>query len=144
METNKQTFLSDFVNRREFLNLYPVSLLPAEYVDAIYAHAGITPSAAERQSAIVEFNVSDDARARVLRRVAENTALTQRELNRSFVLMQYFGYLRRNPDDAPDGNLNGFNFWLTKLNNFGGDFRRAEMVKAFISSLEYRKRFGQN
>ena len=52
--------------------------------------------------------------------------------------MQYFGYLRRNPNDAPDGNFVGYNFWLDKLNSFNGDFIQAEMVKAFISSTEYR------
>ncbi len=59
------------------------------------------------------------------------------------MLAQYFGCLRRNPDDAPDGNIDGFNFWVAKLNSFGGDFRRAEMVEAFITSGEYRKRFGR-
>jgi hypothetical protein len=57
--------------------------------------------------------------------------------------MQYFGYLRRNPDDLPDSDFSGYNFWLSKLDQFGGDWRAAEMVKAFISSTEYRKRFGQ-
>jgi hypothetical protein len=104
---------------------------------------GITPGAAERQSAIDEFNNPTDARARALRRVVENDTLKQRELNRAFVLMQYFGYLRRNPDDAPDGNMNGYNFWLQKLNNHQGNYISAEMVKAFISSGEYRQRFGQ-
>ena len=69
--------------------------------------------------------------------------------------MQYLGYLRRNPDDAPDGNFNGFDFWLAKLNSVslpGEDMRddsqaqarvqRAEMVRAFIVSAEYRQRFG--
>jgi hypothetical protein len=50
--------------------------------------------------------------------------------------MEYFGYLRRDPDTS------GFNFWLSKLNSFGGSFSNAEMVKAFISSAEYRQRFG--
>jgi hypothetical protein len=66
------------------------------------------------------------------------------EFARAFVLMQYFGYLRRNPDDAPDGNFNGCNFWLTKLNAFGGDYIASEMVRSFILSSEYRKRFGAN
>jgi len=57
--------------------------------------------------------------------------------------MQYVGYLRRNPDDAPDNNLDGLNFWLTKLNQFNGNFIEAEMVKAFLVSGEYRERFGQ-
>jgi len=58
------------------------------------------------------------------------------------VLMQYFGYLRRNPDDAPDNNFDGYQFWLDKLNQFNGNFVDAEMVKAFLSSLEYQQRFG--
>jgi hypothetical protein len=57
--------------------------------------------------------------------------------------MQYFSYLRRNPTDAPDNNDTGYQFWLTKLNSFNGDYRAAEMVKAFIASSEYRSRFGQ-
>ncbi len=69
--------------------------------------------------------------------------------------MQYYGYLRRNPDDAPDNNFSGYDFWLTKLDQFtlpGEDVRnetvalnrvkRAEMVKAFLVSSEYRERFG--
>ena len=58
--------------------------------------------------------------------------------------MQYFGYLRRNPDDAPEPtrDFSGYNFWLNKLNQFGGNFVQAEMVKAFLNSTEYRQRFG--
>ena len=56
--------------------------------------------------------------------------------------MQFFGYLRRNPNDFPDTDYTGFEFWLSKLDSFNGDFNEAEMVKAFISSSEYRQRFG--
>jgi hypothetical protein len=56
-------------------------------------------------------------------------------------LMQYFGYLRRNSNDPPDNDYPGFEFWLTKLNQFNGDFANAE-VKAFITSIEYQQRFG--
>jgi hypothetical protein len=72
----------------------------------------------------------------VLRAVAENATLQRQEFNRAFVLAEYFGYLHRDPDTG------GFNFWLNKLNASGGDFRQAEMVKAFLSSIEYRQRFG--
>jgi len=75
-------------------------------------------------------------RAQALRLVAESEGLKQHEFNRAFVLLQYFGYLRRDPDVA------GYNFWLSKLNQFNGDYIGAEMVKAFIASDEYRKRFG--
>jgi hypothetical protein len=56
--------------------------------------------------------------------------------------MQFFGYLRRNPNDPQDSDYTGYDFWLTKLNQFGGNFQNAEMVKAFLSSSEYRQRFG--
>jgi hypothetical protein len=104
-------------------------------------NAGVTPSTTERDAAIAEFgsatNTTDQAaRARALRRVAENAAFATAEFSRAFVAMEYFGYLRRDPDTA------GYNFWLNKLNSFGDDFIKAEMVKAFIESSEYRQRFG--
>jgi uncharacterized protein (TIGR03118 family) len=81
-------------------------------------------------------------RAQALRLIVESDFLRMEEFNRAFVLMEYFGYLRRNPDDPPDNNLSGFNFWLAKLNQFNGNFVQADMVKAFIKSTEYRRRFG--
>jgi uncharacterized protein (TIGR03118 family) len=89
-----------------------------------------------RNSLVAGLNATTDTRATVLRKVAEAEELKAREFNTAFVAMQYFGYLRRDPDTA------GFNFWLTKLNAFNGDFVAAEMVKAFITSSEYRQRFG--
>ncbi len=149
LEANKQSFATDFVNRARFITAFPISLAPAQFVDALYANAGVVPSASERTSVINEFGAvpstaDSGARARVIRRVAENSALTQQEFNKAFVLMQYFGYLRRNPNDPPEAGLNfdGYNFWLGKLNQFGGNYINAEMVKAFISSAEYRDRFG--
>jgi hypothetical protein len=101
----------------------------------------------ERGAAINEFGsvaTSSDvaARGRALQRVAENSTLAQQEFDRAFVLMQYFGYLRRNPNDPQDTDYTGYDFWLTKLNQFNGNFVNAEMVKAFIVSGEYRGRFG--
>jgi hypothetical protein len=76
-----------------------------------------------------------------LRRVAENSALAQQEFKLAFVLMQYFGYLRRDANKGPETDFSGYNFWLNKLNTFGGDFRKAEMVKAFPVSSEHQHRF---
>ena len=81
-------------------------------------------------------------RAKVLRTVAENQTLSNAEFNRAFVLMQFFGYLRRNPNDPQDTDYAGYEFWLGKLNQFNGNFQNAEMVKAFITSAEYRQRVG--
>ncbi|HET9785538.1 MAG TPA: Calx-beta domain-containing protein, partial [Pyrinomonadaceae bacterium] len=148
LESNTQAFFADFVTRTRFSTLHPTSLSPAAFVDALFANAGVIPTAAERSAAINEFggavNTADlAARARALRLVAENSTLTDQEFNKAFVLMQYFGYLRRNPDNAPDADFSGFDFWLNKLNQFNGNFINAEMVKAFITSGEYRSRFGQ-
>ena len=150
LENHKQAFFAAFVQRTRFTSEYPFSLMPDQFVDQLFLKAGLTPSATERQAAISEFGAAADtsdisARARVLRRVAENATLLQQEFNRAFVLMQYFGYLRRNPNDSPEPGLNfdGYNFWLSKLNQFHGNFVEAEMVKAFLSSTEYRQRFGQ-
>ena len=79
----------------------------------------------------------------MLRRVAENAEFSRRELNRAFVLSQYFGYLRRNPNEGADTDFAGYRFWLAKLEEFGGDYVAAEMVRAFLSSAEYRQRFGR-
>jgi len=74
--------------------------------------------------------------------VAEDQDLKTAEFNRAFVLMEYLGYLRRNPNDPQDPDYSGYDFWLTKLNQFNGNYINAEMVKAFLTSLEYRARFG--
>jgi hypothetical protein len=148
LNDNRVAFMNDFVMRSEFLGLYPTSDTPDQYVDKLYQHANVTPAnAQERLDAIAEFadaaSASDaGARGRALLRITENTAFQGREFNRSFVQMQYFGYLRRNPSDAPDSNVTGYNFWVSKLNQFNGDFVAAEMVKAFVNSQEYRQRFG--
>jgi hypothetical protein len=89
-----------------------------------------------RNSLVSGLDATTDTRATVLRKVAEYAFLKDRELNSAFVFMEYAGYLRR------DADVSGFNFWLKKLNEFNGNFVNAEMVKAFISSGEYRQRFG--
>ena len=147
LENNKQAFTLDFVQRSRFTTALPTSLTPTQFVNQLFLNAGVTPSASDRQAAINEFgsatNTSDvSARSRALRDVAENSILNTQEFNRAFVLMQYFGYLRRNPNDPQDTDYTGYDFWLNKLNLFNGNFVAAEMVKAFITSNEYRQRFG--
>ncbi|MET0645445.1 MAG: DUF4214 domain-containing protein [Pyrinomonadaceae bacterium] len=144
LDANKQAFMLRFVQRAEFLARYPRTLSPTQFVDALNANAGGVLDATERQNLINELtaNNTDAGRASVLRKVADDAGLVQQEFNRAFVLMQYFGYMRRNPNDPPDTDFTGYNFWLDKLNQFNGDYIGAEMVKAFITSIEYRQRFG--
>src|SRR5437764_7140737 len=111
-----------------------------DFVSRLFINTGVLPAFADEQAAITEFGSATDtadlaARGRALRKVAENTTFNQAEFNRAFVLMQYFGYLRRNPNDAPEPGMDYscYDFWLTKLNQFGGNFQTAEMVKALRS-----------
>jgi hypothetical protein len=144
LEANKQAFTLAYVQRPEFLAAYPNSMTAAQIVDKMNTNAGSVLSASERTNLINLLGVTPSdlsRRAAVLRAVAEDPDLKTAEFNKAFVLMQYFGYLRRSPNDFPDSDFSGFNFWLTKLNQFNGNFQDAEMVKAFITSIEYRQRF---
>ncbi|HEV7474865.1 MAG TPA: Calx-beta domain-containing protein [Pyrinomonadaceae bacterium] len=139
LEANTQKLTEEFVSRAYFKSNFPASLSAEQYVERLYSRAFVTPPPAERAEAIAAYGSGDAAgRARAIRIVANNAAFKQLTLNQSFVLMQYYGYLRRNPD------FEGYNFWFQKLEEFNGDFRAAEMVKAFITSGEYRGRFGLN
>jgi hypothetical protein len=146
LEANKQSFAADFVGRTKFTTAFPSNTSPAVFVDKLFENAGIIPSSTERSTAINEFGGATDisnaaARAKAVRDVAENPALSISEFNRAFVLMQYFGYLRRDPNTGNDTDYTGYDFWLTKLNQFNGNFTNADMVKSFIVSGEYRGRF---
>jgi hypothetical protein len=157
---NKTDFAAQFVNCTdatksrcaEFKAIYD-PLTNSQYVDRLFQTTGVIPSASDRTALINGLNSGTESRASVLQKVVDGIvvisegnqqfttsygqAFYNAELNRAFVQMEYFGYLRRDPDDA------GYAFWLNKLNSFAGDFVRAELVLAFISSPEYRARFGQ-
>jgi hypothetical protein len=135
LEQNKQQLITEWVARPDFRARYD-ALTNEQYVDALNANTGNSLTVQERDALVAGLNAATMTRAEVLRKVAENQEFSRREFSPAFVLIQYFGYLRRDPDAA------GYQFWLNKLNQFGGDFRRAEMVKAFITSSEYRSRFG--
>jgi len=147
LENNKQAFANEFVQRSRFTAALPTTMTPAQFVDKLFTNAGVTPTSSDRTAVINEFGSATTtsdvaARARALRDVAENATLNSQEFNRAFVLMQFFGYLRRDPNSGQDIDYTGYDFWLTKLNIFNGNFVNAEMVKAFITSGEYRQRFG--
>jgi hypothetical protein len=155
LDANKQSYLEDFVTRSEFVAQFPQGMAADAYVDKLFANAGATPTASERSAAINAYGSGNTTgRANALKSVADSDTVFAVQYNPSFVLMQYYGYLRRNPDDAPDANFNGYDFWLNKMNSFSlpgenvrdesvalARVRRAEMVRSFIESIEYRGRF---
>jgi len=139
---NQQQFAEKWAHRPEFKAIYD-GLSNSDFVNALYANAGIAVSQTERDALVQRLDGANETRATALLEVAANATFRQKEMNSGFVLMEYYGYLRRDPSTAPDSDLSGYNFWLNKLNKFGGNYLDAEMVRAFIVSLEYRQRFGQ-
>ncbi|MBV8856154.1 MAG: Ig-like domain repeat protein [Acidobacteria bacterium] len=146
LERNKQAYSLEFVQRGRFAATFPATMTAGEFVSKLDQNAGGVLTESEKSALAASLGAAPadpSQRAQVVRAVAENAALASAETNRAFVLMQFFGYLRRNPNDAPDADYTGYDFWLSKLNQFQGNFVNAEMVRAFINSDEYRKRFGQ-
>src|ERR1043166_3555729 len=134
LEVNKQAFVNSWVQRPAFVNAYG-GLSDAAYVDTLIANTGVTFSASERNALVSSLTNQTATRASVLRTIAEDPRFVSLKFNETFVMMEYFGYLRRDPDPS------GFAFWLNKLNQFGGNFEQADMVKAFIVSGEYHAGF---
>jgi aldose sugar dehydrogenase len=142
LAANRRAFLDAWVLRPDFRADFD-GLTNLLYVNRLFERIQVVPTAAERDALVAALDSGAKTRAQVLLEIADNATFKRQQLNRAFVLMEYFGYLRRNPDDPPDGHLGGYFFWLGKLEEFNGNFVAAEMVKAFITSTEYRARFGQ-
>ena len=151
IEANKKRYTQEFVQRAAFRYLY-YSISNSDYVERLFQNTGIAASAQEKQALVTGLNNGSETRASVLQKVVDGAvviaegnqqfttrygqAFYEKEFNAAFVLMEYFGYLQRDPDPA------GYQHWLDKL-NFYGNYNDAEMVKSFITSPEYRARFGQ-
>lgn len=122
-----------FVERTEFKQAYSDSMTPADFVTKLFDTAGLM-SAQDRQQATQALVANSKTRAQVLLDAISTKEFSDREYNPAFVLMQYFGYLRRDPDDG------GYQFWLNVLNNQEPNNYRG-MVCSFITSTEYQERF---
>lgn len=134
LQANKQAFVDAFVNRPAFHTAYD-GMDSGLFVDTLISHTGVTFTSGEHDVLVSGLANGTLTRAAVLQSIAENQGFINAKFNDAFVMMEYFGYLRR------DADASGFAFWLNKLNEFGGNFEQAEMVKAFIVSSEYRGRF---
>ena len=156
LAANRLEFTRRWVQRPDFVAQFPLSMSGDEFINKLAANLGATLSPSEFNIAIESYTQTVEGRALTLRNVVELNSVYNAQFNAAFVLSQYIGYLRRNPNDPPDADYTGFDFWLAKLNSFslpGEDVRneqtaiarvqRAEMVRAFILSTEYRGRFGQ-
>lgn len=141
LEAAKVAFVAEFMTRTEFTNKYN-GTTDTQYVDLLLSTAGITHSA--RDFWIAALGNQTRTRAQVFREIAESLEVYNKYYNQAFVVMQYFGYLRREPDAL-------FQNWITGLEAVCGvgqpcanpdDYRG--MINGFMNSLEYRARFGEN
>src|SRR2546423_12306068 len=153
INANKRAFVDRFVNTPAFKAKYD-SLNNQQFVDTLFQTTGTNASAADRTALVNGLNAQPptETRSSVVFKVVDGTttlaggalrfdttygkAFYGKEFDDAFVFMEYIGYLRRNPDQG------GYDFWLGKLKQYG-NWQDAQMVLAFISSPEYRARFGQ-
>lgn len=134
LDQDKLIFANNWVTRDNFKQVYPSTMTAEQFVNKLFDTAQLLPFAAERQTEIDALLSGSKSRADVLRTVIEISEFKTREYDPSFVLMEYFGYLRRDPDQ------NGYDFWLDVLKNREpGNYRG--MICAFITSAEYQLRF---
>ena len=126
----RNAFASAWLSRGDFAAKYPASMTPSEYVNTLLSTAGITVS--NRDQLIAGLANGTETRASVLRKIVESPELEVKEFDPAFVAMQYYGYLRREPEPE------GYNAWLTYLRAHPGDYKT--MVWGFVYSPEYRNR----
>jgi hypothetical protein len=133
LEANKAAFVDEFMARQEFKNKYDQFQDPTNYVNALLSTVGLLnhPSKAGWMAGLRNGSLT---RARVLREMTESSEMQTKYNTEAFVIMQYFGYLRRSAD-ASDM------VWIDIMNQNPTNYRG--MIDGFINSDEYRKRFGQ-
>ena len=130
LEAAKVAFINEFMSRPAFVTKFN-GLNDTQYVDTLLSTAGVAPHQF-RDFWIAALGNGTRTRATVLRDISETPEVYNKYFNQSFVVMQYFGYLRRDPDSL---YLN----WITHLDTTG-DYR--SMINGFMNSSEYRLRFG--
>ena len=128
-EMLKESFISEFVQAPEFVSRYE-GMSDSQYLNMLLKTAQVSSS-----PQLLKAVASQNTRSQILRKIAESGEVPGKFTNQAFVALQYFGYLRRDPEEG------GFNRWLDELNKTG-DF--AHVTSGFVDSSEYRERFGSS
>ncbi|HEX8845850.1 MAG TPA: DUF4214 domain-containing protein [Pyrinomonadaceae bacterium] len=130
LEASKVAYVNDFMALPEFKAKYDALTTPTAYVDGLLQTAGL-PSHPTRDFWINGLTNGTLTRAQVLRSMTESSEVYNKYYNTAFVVMQYFGYLRRDPDIL-------YLEWIKTMDRTG-DYRT--MINGFMNSAEYRNRF---
>jgi len=135
LEANLRQFAQEWVQRPKFEAVYkPMS--NDRFVEALLNNASITLEPLERTAYVDKLNRGELKRADVLLELVSRQEFSDAQDVRSLLLLHYFGYLQRDPDDPPDNNWDGFNYWL-KATKTSGDTGR--LARIFMASIEYVK-----
>ncbi|HVS82617.1 MAG TPA: M12 family metallo-peptidase [Pyrinomonadaceae bacterium] len=135
LEAAKVQFIADFMARTAFSSAYNFPNTPTgnqQYVDALLNTAAVTLPAATRQALINGLNNATMTRAQVLRQIVESSEVSTKYNHQAYAVMEYFGYLRRQPDA----------FYLAWIQVLDQSNDPRGMVTGFVNSAEYRQRFG--
>jgi hypothetical protein len=150
VNAKKAAYTSTFTQRQEFILTYG-GLSNQQFVDTLMNRYNlpsvttINPASPDDTSAsrvtltrgalVSQLTAGTLTRGQVVRAISDSNEVGAAEFNPAFVAMQYFGYLRRDPEAG------GYQAWLNTINANPSDFR--SMVNGFMNSTEYRLRFGQ-
>ncbi|MGI8838507.1 MAG: hypothetical protein ACR2H4_17970 [Pyrinomonadaceae bacterium] len=123
-----------FQQRDEFKARYD-KVSGEEFVQQLLTNAGLQITEVDRAALAVAMQNGSEDHASVLVKLGTDPRVLLREQNRALVLVYFFAYLQRNPDDPPDRNLDGFLHWVGFLEHHGA----ADLTTAFASSIEHAK-----
>jgi hypothetical protein len=135
-----------WLQRSEVAAGFPTSPTSAQFVQKLIDKSGVTP--ASQASWVAALDAGMMTRAQVLRAFAESPEVGTKFYKQAFVTMEYFGYLRRDPEvcgGSPNPSQCGYIFHNARFQLAADqDFLENIIVRGFIESPEYRGRFGTN
>jgi hypothetical protein len=129
----RDAYMHEWMSYPEFKSRYD-SLSNHDYV--LKLEEGAKGPVSNESSLIDALDKGTMNRESVAYNIVESPEVKSRLYNEAFVMMEYWGYLRRDPEPA------GYQAWLGYLNENPDRYR--EMVRGFVDSVEYRMRFGKS
>ena len=141
-EQKKAALAEAWMQRAEIQAKYN-ALSNSQFVQTLLTTAGVTN--ANQAQLVADLNAATKTRGQVLRIIAESTEVSDKFYKQAFVTMEYFGFLRRDPEDchgSPDPAQCGYIFHNARFNlAFDPAVIENVIVRGFMESPEYLNRF---